>query len=309
MKKHIKSLSYIGAFSLLALASTALAQEDESYLLYEKPVMTTLSQMYWALDKLSLQDDVAVDNFMFINECNLFLEYYHNEFEWKSIRKSTRKYIQNNKSMFPVRFEIEQPLEMADYDFDTETFEIKDEFKIDNIKLFEVQTPEYQKDVCNMSGHRELKDYPRGLVVEFAKPLTLTNIKMSPEDARQYIEFKKIVKNSGPRGSKIYYSNREAYIVMKIKVFSVKGDEKGASGSMLARVLAALESIDVYADKERRYLMYSTKFRDSTNGSSAEEILRKRVLERLKIKREEDARKAAEDAEKAKAQEAADSAS
>ena len=58
----------------------------------------------------------------------------------------------------------------------------------------------------------------------------------------------------------VMYSLRDAYVVMKIRVFSYKGTEQIHNGRQRATVYAMLEGYEIYADSEHEQLLYFENF-------------------------------------------------
>jgi hypothetical protein len=290
---------------MLAHAQEAKPLDARDKYIYEKPSYAKFSQLYWALDKFDAQDNRVIDNFMRINECEIYTNYINNEFEWNSIRDSGRQYILSNVEEFSTRFEIEQPLRLSEYDFTQQTFEIWDPYKVDGIKLFEILSPEFDQGVCGLRREYEVPQYPKGIILELPRPVSLLSIKMSPKVARSFVKMKG---STGARAKdkEEIYKARDAYLVMKIKFFSLKGDQPDSEdGRMRTKALAALESLEVYADRKRKVLLYSEVFRQRTGRTTAQDTMRAR-FEKRKAKREaEKAKKAAEEAAAKAAEEAA----
>ena len=71
---------------ILAYAQDAAAPSANADYIYEQPTYAKLAQLYWALSKLDPKKDTDIDNFLLINECDIYKQYRSNEFEWKDIR-------------------------------------------------------------------------------------------------------------------------------------------------------------------------------------------------------------------------------
>ena len=81
--------------------------------------------------------------------------------------------------------------------------------------------------------------------------------------AKRYIEdkmegFLQLPENR--RHRETMYALRDAYIVMKIRVFSYKGTEVIMNGRLRATVYAMLEGYEIYADSEHEQLLYFENF-------------------------------------------------
>lgn len=310
-------LSLFGVGLVFAYAHSARAQDDEEEMedapgktaIYEVPTLKTLSQLYWAILKFDPADNEAVDNYLMINECDLYRDYSQNEFEWNSIREAGRDFVMNNRKDFPIHFELLQPIQFAEYDLDKKEFDVWEPNKIDGVRRFEVLAEDLFDDVCGQSYGIRIPGYPKGLNVELNRPFSLDKIPVDPKVARAFIEAKQEEVNQA--GTKIYnredlYESRNAYLVMKIRVFSYKEDEQ-LHDIELAKVLGVLEGFEIYGDRDRTLLMYSENYRRKKKRSTMEMEMKKRYQERLK-KQMEEKRKAAEEAKEKEAEDAAKAA-
>ncbi len=306
----LKHLSLILAVITLCVAapqthaqSTQQPEEAEAYK-YEDPTLDKLSQMYWRLNKFNFETDYFVDNFMLINECQIFKDYYHNEFEWRDIRKVGEKFITENINEFPLRFEFIQPLSLAEYDFDRKGFEVVDEHKINNTRIFEVSSPDLYKDICN--NDTAIPGYPRVLRIELSRPLSFDFVPMEEEKAETLIlkkskAFKRLDERFQTKNR--LYAFRDGIMVMQVKLFAYKGPDQNSQHSYnIAPVLGVLEGIEIYADRDREDLLYKESFRRKKPTSDFEEKIR------AKFKARKEAQKAKKEAQAAAAAKAAQEA-
>lgn len=263
-------------FSLLALLpapspaqppATTQPQAEQTRYIYEKPTRQKFSRLYWALGIPDLKNDVHVDNYLMINECDIYRDYYHNEFEWKEVRESARKFITENKTRFPLRFEVMQPLRFGEYHLDTKRFDILPEFQMTETTRLEVFPVDYDKSICiddRTNRVEKLEGYPIGVIANLNRPLNLISIPTSEALSRQYINqkmqaFKKLPIEQ--QTQKNLYALRDGYISFKIKFFSFKSQaQDNTSGFIMAEIMGVLEGVEVYADKEKKILLWSQDF-------------------------------------------------
>lgn len=248
--------------------------EDAKSLYYEDFTMQKISQMYWAISKLDPTNDIHVDNYLFINECDIYREYAHNEFEWKEVREAARQFLIENKKNFPLRFTFMQPLLLKDYSFERGGFEVNDEYKILGTRRFEVGIEDINEDVCGV--HYVLDGYPKIVVMDLSRPFSLEFVPASPEVAKKYIDIRsEIFQSLDPsrQNAEMMYKLRDAYMVMNVKIYSYKGIEKANQTSQAAAVFAVLESYEIYGDRDRKMLLFSESFRRRKRVSQMEEDL------------------------------------
>ena len=262
---------------LIMIATSAGAQDAAAPkpLTYVRPTLENFSKLYWNLGKLDIANDEAIDNYMRINECDLYQKFYQNEFEWQQMREAERAFLEKEKANFPTRFEVVQPIYFRDYDFKTQTFAVQDTYKIQGVRRFEVLPESASSMVCN----RDIKNvpgYPRGIIAEFSRPLTVENVKMNPEIAKAYLDLKMApYKALSPeeKGRADIYDYRDAYLVLKIQFFAFKEDTV-KDYLKYAQILGVVEGVEIYADKQRTNLLYSEIFRRRKTLSDMERALR-----------------------------------
>jgi hypothetical protein len=236
---------------------------------YEKPTPDKLALLYWALSKLDIENKDHINNFMLITECDIYQQYSSNEFEWNKIIAAAQAHIEDSKKSFPLRFEFMQPLKLGEYDVNRQRFEILDPYKINSLRKFEVLSSEAREDICGVSAGNTISNYPKGLVAELSRPVTLTHIPVEIKAANKYIQQRIIPNNKNTAlTEEAKYYKRDAYLVMKIKVFAYKGEYFSANTGTLAEVLAVLEGYEVYADQEKKELLYSKYFRKKRRPAS-----------------------------------------
>ena len=303
MTKHITF--YILAV-LLALASmmpiAAMSQDsasDNEDYTYVEPSMKNLSQMYWRLNKFTPEQNWAVDNFMMINECQIFKDYYHNEFEWREIRKVGEASIKTNINSFPLRFEFTQPLSLAQYDFERKGFHVIKDHAIENTRVFEVVSDDMNKDICGEEN--TIPGYPRVLRIELSRPLSFDFVPMEEKDAERLVlkkseAFRQLDEKFQTKDN--LYSFRNAIMVMKVKLFAYKPEDiKTQHNYYISRVMGVLEGIEVYGDRDREDLLYEEHFRRKKPSTDYENRMKQKFIERKEKQRQqrEAEKKAAEE--------------
>ena len=231
---------------------------------YHPATLTNISRLYWALDRLDIEDDDYVNNYMFINECEIYQEYFYNEFQWGSVQQYARDYIGGNKEKFPVRIEFVQALRLGGYDFDKQAFTILPKYAINGIRRFEVETIDIKQDVCGLQHSQRIKGYPKAILLEISRPIVVDSLPMPFDAADKYIqektaEFKKLSRDARKRSS--IYNFRDIYIVFNVKFFSSAGDfYSQKQRTTLAKLLGVLESYEVYDDIGRKKLLYRVDY-------------------------------------------------
>lgn len=268
-------------------AAGLYAQEGKKHIRYETPTLSSLSKLYWAISKLDLENDTHVDNYMLINECSMYRDFYHNELEWGAIREAAREYLRKNQKKFPVYLEYMQLIHLAEYNPEKQFFEIFEEDRIMGGRSFELLARDADDDVCGKRMN-VIEAYPKGLYVELNRPVVLDKISVPRGKAEKYIEEKLKIFNNLPvvqQDRKSLYRTREAYVSMKLQVLTYDQDvnvKAGGTEVELAKIFANLDGYSVYGDKEKQNLLYTESYRGGRDRPSGDLERRKLYQERLK---------------------------
>ncbi len=279
-------ISYV-TFSASSYAQNVDISERNTKI-YERPTMKKLSQLFWALDRMDYENEEHIDNFLRINECQLYKEYKDNEFKWHEIRKSAIEYIEKNKKKFPTRFEFIQPISLGEYNLDTKRFELSNTYKINNKRYFTVSASDGRDNFCGKFG-KTFPDYLPGIFITLSRPITLKYIPIDELSAKELIklklkEYKAKYKNTNFKSQKDKDLARQAYAVMKVRFFGSDGKihDQGAQRPKLATGDGILESIEIYADLQRMNLLYQENFIRKRQKSNFEVNLEKEYEEFIK---------------------------
>lgn len=235
--------------------------------IYEDPSITALSHMYWAVNLYSINDKKALDEFMRINECEMFLAYSNDELEWKGVRTATSDFIKANKTDFPLRFRFVVPLQLVDYDFERGVFEVDEKSRVVSSRRFQLYSTDIDSRPCSAGKVNKwgAYSYPRVLEVEFSRPFTLTSIPMTKEVANAYIKEKVEIwrqLSDRYRNRRNMLALRTAYLHLNIKM-STHGrllayDRKLDSSAV--QMVGVLEGYAIYSDKDATNLFYEQNY-------------------------------------------------
>jgi hypothetical protein len=268
----------------------AQPQSDFSSILYETPTVAKLSRLYWGLGKFKTAEDpkAHVNNYLKINECDLFKEFGHNEFEWRKIVDTTYDFLQKKQLAFSRNFAIVMPLHFSEYNSEKNAFEIWDKYKIKNSRSFESKAFDFNDNICGSAG-KDIPGYPRSLFIELSRPFNLSYVPMPPERAEEFIKYKEpqflALRDKQKTQEGLYYS-RDIYMVMKVRIFSYKEDVDVKAGYRLAKVLGVLDRYEIYQDKDLKTLLYAEDVNIRIPRSDTEATLKKQYQERLKARAE-----------------------
>ena len=237
---------------------------NTSQYIYEVPTVRKLAYMYWAINKMDIEDDEQIDRFMLITECSMYQTYRNQEFEWKKIRDAARQFIRDNKSSFPVRFEYVQSLGADYYDEDRQAFKIVNRDAILSTRSFEAMAKDASQPVCGNISVNGKNGYETGVIFQLNRPITLQYIPMTKEKAEKFMQniANKIKNMSQSRRAAAESNLKQFYLVMDIKAFAYKQTVSGSQfNTAVAEIYSVLEGYEIYSDFDRKNLIYKMEFK------------------------------------------------
>ncbi len=264
--------------ALLPTRAEALINQGK----YQKATIENFSKLYWTLGMLDPDVDEHIDNYMAINECDIYKDYKFNEFEWKNIRDSARKMLIKQMPLFPTRYGIMQEIKLTDYDIKEGGFYISKKHDIESSRRFEVHAADMYKEICGFK--RDIPHYPKGIILELSRPLELKFIPVHESVARAFIEetleeFREIKEKNQTQDN--LYDFRTAYMEINVKIFSAIGYGKSSNARYLAKVIGVLESVKIYADRKKQTLLYAKAYARRTKQEGIDPALKKQFIDFL----------------------------
>lgn len=231
---------------------------------YKKPSYLNSSKAYWALSAYSLSNDIALDEYILINACDVFTEFYKNEFEWKQVRDALRKSILKSRRKFPIHFRLYVPLMIERYDFSLMAFPIHADSVMRNVsQLGLVSVSMYSnKNPLQMKCGVEFpyNYFPATSDVILKDPFTLDFIPMPRDKAENIID--NVLKNgidaAGLR--KVY-----AAFDIHLKKFDVL--QKFSNNTHLSKFIGELDRISIYESKSAPVPFFTRRYITRTWGT------------------------------------------
>lgn len=224
---------------------------------YIPPTFPLLSQLYWKLAVFDLGDLAAIDNYLMINECELYTKYYNSDFELDELRAATRGSIVKNLASFANKFEVMIPIGLDRYDSGTERFKLTLETQFRTAKRLEVNVYKENAPTCQTAKmSREIPGYPANFILSLSRPFTLTEIPISPELAQTYIEESQKLALKHRYRYKVSPFGRLAYIRLKISMTQFRDYVRYNGSPLLADIFGSIDGYEIYADREKQFLLY-----------------------------------------------------
>lgn len=238
-------------FLLLICPHPAKSQDADAASDYASTKLPDLARSYWRLNQLDTTDNKLVDQYLMITECQIYQKYFNNDFEWNKIRTATKDYIDKYRNRFPTKFEFIQPIYLDRYDFSRNGFPLMKNSKSELVSRLQIAGNELSDYPCLTSSFQE-KNFPPTAALTLPKPFTYTMVKTDQVQADKFVEYLK-TKNVDTR------FGRPAFIQYRVKID--KSMPPLITGRQaMANFFGTIESITVYADREKTILLEDVKF-------------------------------------------------
>ena len=231
-----------------SLGERPASEKTELIQNYVSITYDNLARTLWAMNVHALDDDLMVDNFLRITECNLYNKFYMNEFEWDKIRDATRKYLMKYKEDFPRRYEYIQPLYLDRYDFALKGFSLMKESAFTQSTRLEMAANVYYKSKCGGEAIRHVQGYPDSVVLTTRRPFKLSFIRVNEALAKEYLAFVKGRYNDPKHG-------RPAYMRIRVRLDQHYPDLHISQGTY-SNYGGVIETIEVFADRDLMFKLY-----------------------------------------------------
>lgn len=239
-------------FLILICAHPVQSQEaDTPVQEYASTKLPELARSYWRLNNLDTKNNQLIDQYLMITECVIYQKYFSNDFEWNKIRVATKDYIDTYRNRFPTRFEFTQPIYLDRYDFEKNGFPLKEASKIDLASRIQVAGNQVGDYPCLNRNYRE-QDFPPAAVMTVPKPFSYMVVKTDQAKADAFVEYVEKKRFDTGKG-------RPAYMQYRIKVDKSMPPIMNGRQAM-ANLFGSIESIRVYADREKTILLEEIKF-------------------------------------------------
>jgi hypothetical protein len=71
---------------------------------YPMPTWASLLQTMIRFNALDMSEDMLLDEYAIVTQCDLYQAYYKNDFKWQEVRTALRKSIEQHKDEFPTQY-------------------------------------------------------------------------------------------------------------------------------------------------------------------------------------------------------------
>lgn len=262
-------------------AKQSLPMEEEVTILrddyagkYNLSTLVNLSKAYWRLGAFDTEDNIAVGNFLKINDCQIYTEYINDDMEWQKIMDAMKHHLDTNREKFPVNFQFLIELRLGRYDPALGGFPIGEKTQFKEAKRILVSSVEVAKPIC--FDPKPLAEYPRNVIILTDNPFTLDFLKLDEHVAQAYILRKKSEFSTLNEAARVKQYERDAYLRLRVTFTQYNGNLRGEGGENLAIVFGNIDGYEVFEDRLQKRLMLSVDLKkqreQEAEASEAEQM-------------------------------------
>lgn len=245
---------------------TAIMQDTEVTVVEDKyggdeyvtPNMQNLSRVYWRLGIFNQNDKKAIDNYLIINECDIYRNFYTDDFEWQNVRESTKDMLKEKSPLFADKFKVLVPIDLGRYDMERGGFEIVSNTSFENSRRIQVTGGLSNPVGCDQKD--DLPGYPSQVILILNKPFTFNFIKVDEHVAQAFLLRKKYDRTPIPRELRNKGFQRLAFARMRVTFVRFQGIVEEYGGKRQAVLYGKLDGIDVFEDQSEEMLLTSINY-------------------------------------------------
>ena|GEM_PF-6704271 len=223
---------------------------------FQKPVLENLMELFWLTNFWKIDDNDHIDNYLMVNECQIYTDYYYNEFEWDKIRELTREKLKKDVWSFSNKFEVVTEINLGRYNVEGEYFEITEDTRLEDVQNIET-AENYRQTICNRSNI--IKTFPQNMVASLTQPISLVRLPVFNELAALYIADMKERNKLIPESVRMSRRSRPAFVRLRVEIVAFMGLEGKNTQFTVPVMLANVDSIEVYGDKAMKKPLYVHK--------------------------------------------------
>lgn len=234
----------------LSVFATPRADAADEYLQATPALLIQTLLRFGALD---INNDVIIDDYAKVVECDLFSVFREDDFKWNKIREGLRSKIRSEAVTYPSTYTIRGYVKLDRYDFDTKMFKLNADSPILGVNAFRLQ------DIPQKSCNESIKVVPMQYVAVIENRINIPGFIMSESDAEALLG--RLLKENNRSRQILAKFNLRIVDVPKAKIdFSLisswydKSRYVGKSQSI--NMAAKLDSIEFFEDEAMRRRLF-----------------------------------------------------
>ena len=237
---------------------------------YVEANLENISKLYWKKDVLKTDNNKAIDNFLLINECDIYEKFYKDDFEWQRVRSAAKDMLEENKDSFSHKFKMVVPIDLGRYDMLRKGFPLINKTAFKDLRRVEIGGNSNNKSVCGNS--RALEFYPKNLILILNKPFSYEFVDLDEHVAQAFIIRQKYNKMDIPKELQNKSFDRLAFARIRITFSDYQGTTRGRDNFPLAIMFGKLDGIDIFEDANEKRLLTSIDYKSNYRAKKKEEI-------------------------------------
>lgn len=245
---------------------------------YNLSTLENLSKLYWRLGAFDFEDDMAVANYLKINDCKIFSEYLNDDLEWAEIVKVMKSHLEKESATFPLNYQFLLELHLGRYDAAQGGFPLVDRTGFTDAKRIEVDSIDHNKEICFDPG--TIKDYPKSVIILLPKPFTLDFLKIDEHVAQAYILRKKSEYSKLSDERKVNAYERDAYLRLRVSFSQYHGNLRGETNQTMAILYGTIDGYEIFEDSSQKRLMLSVDLKEMEKKAALEGEMMSRPSEK-----------------------------
>lgn len=228
---------------------------------YNVATLENLSKLYWRVGAFDFEDDQAISNYLKINDCKLYTEYFNDDLEWKKIIAVMKDHLRKTNASYPLNYQFVLRLHLGRYDMERGGFPVVDKTAFIDTKRIEVESIDYERTVCYDTA--PIKDYPKSMIILLPEPFTLDFLKLDEHVAQAYILRKKSEFAALSEEKRVSQYEREAFLRLRVTFSQYNGNLRGPGNSPMAILYGNIDGYEIFEDSNQTLLMQSVDLRKS----------------------------------------------
>lgn len=214
---------------------------------FARPTYQELTHAMIMLGGMDISEPKVTEEYAKLMYCDLWRQSHNNDFEWQRIRDLVVSRAQAKKDYFRIQYQMEGPIYLGKYDFNTQDFPLTPETalnRVGSMVLMEYDAHSLRqaqekglKPLCDDSGLSSI--FPRSYVLMMNQPFTFDRLKISKDDAKQLLDKMDAAKNT----------QRQLFVRFRFRIQSVERLD-AVKDLQATRVMmhGELASVDVFLD-------------------------------------------------------------
>lgn len=171
-------------FFVFALVSVAMPARAEEYV---KPNAENILDTLVRFGAIDLSNDTLLDAYAQILACDLFKDFYKDEFKWQKARPVIREQVRKSVSTFPTGFRYETVLQLGRYDFAKKVYPFVEKSQRIGINVFTVDRDINR--VCQYGGKDNVAAIlPKRFKIVLDKPFNIIDLPLAPSEGKALAE-------------------------------------------------------------------------------------------------------------------------